>query len=85
MDIQSQFEKAVAESKLLAEKPSNEVLLQLYGLYKQGTSGDATGDGPDNPFDFVAKAKFMAWKDQSGKTLDTARQEYIALVEKQKG
>lgn len=85
MDIQAQFETAVANSKMLAEKPSNDVLLQLYGLYKQGTSGDATGDGPDNVFDFVAKAKFNAWKEQSGKSMEAAKQEYIALVEKLKG
>jgi acyl-CoA-binding protein len=34
MDLQKQFEDAVAKSKTLSEKPSNEVLLQLYSLYK---------------------------------------------------
>jgi acyl-CoA-binding protein len=37
MDLQKQFEEATANSKNLSEKPSNEVLLQLYSLYKQAT------------------------------------------------
>ena len=36
MDLQKQFEEAMANSKNLTERPSNEVLLQLYSLYKQG-------------------------------------------------
>ncbi len=34
-DLQQQFENAVAESKTLSEKPSNDVILQIYALYKQ--------------------------------------------------
>ena len=60
MDLQKQFEDAVAGSKSLSEKPSNEVLLQLYSLYKQSTEGDVTEDkAPANPFDFVNKAKYI--------------------------
>jgi acyl-CoA-binding protein len=60
MEIKEQFEQAVANSKGLSEKPSNETLLQLYSLYKQSTEGDAGEDAPANPFDFVAKAKYDA-------------------------
>ncbi len=60
MDIKEQFERAVAESKTLPSKPSNETLLQLYSLYKQATEGNAPDEGPSNPFDFVAKAKHNA-------------------------
>ena len=35
MDIKALFEQAVANSKTLAEKPSNTILLQLYSLYKR--------------------------------------------------
>lgn len=84
MSLPEQFEKAKEESKQLTEKPSNEVLLQLYSLYKQATDGDADGDAPSNPFDFVAKAKYNAWEQQAGKTKETAMQEYIDLVEKLK-
>lgn len=85
MALAQQFEEAVANSKTLAEKPSNEILLKLYALYKQGTTGDVEGDGPSNPFDFVAKAKHEAWAELKGKTKDAAMQEYIDLVQQLKG
>ncbi len=85
MEIKDLFEKAMAESKTLTEKPSNEVLLQLYSLYKQSTEGDVNTEPPSNPFDFVNKAKHDAWSALKGKKKDTAMQEYIDLVTKLKG
>lgn len=85
MDLQKQFEDAMAESKTLSEKPSNEVLLQLYSLYKQTTTGDVNTEPPSNPFDFVNKAKHDAWTALKGKSKETAMQEYIDLVNKLKG
>jgi acyl-CoA-binding protein len=85
MELKAQFEQAVADSKSLSEKPSNETLLLLYSLYKQATEGDASGDGPSNPFDFVAKAKHNAWVEQKGKSADEAMNAYIDLVTKLKG
>ncbi len=84
MDLQQQFEQAVAESKSLSERPSNETLLQLYSLYKQGSEGDVNVGAPSNPFDFVAKAKFDAWEALKGKTKEEAMQEYIDLIAKLK-
>jgi len=85
MDLQKQFEEAVAGSKTLSEKPSNEVLLQLYSLYKQATTGDVNTDPPSNAFDFVNKAKHDAWAALKSKSKETAMQEYIDLVNKLKG
>ena len=85
MDIKAQFEQAIADSKSLSEKPSNETLLQLYSLYKQSTEGDVNGEAPSNPFDFVNKAKYTAWTELKGKPTEEAMKEYIALVEKLKG
>lgn len=85
MDLQKQFEEAMANSKTLSEKPSNEVLLQLYSLYKQATSGDVNTEPPSNPFDFVNKAKHDAWAALKGKSKEIAMQEYIDLVNKLKG
>lgn len=79
------FEEAVAQSKTLPEKPSNDVLLELYSLYKQATDGDAPEKGDYNMFDFVAKAKHEAWKKVNGLDADSAKEKYIALVEKLKG
>ena len=83
MDLNALFTQAVTESKELADKPSNESLLQLYSFYKQATQGDANGEAP-NMFDFVAKAKYEAWSSLKGKTKEAAMQEYINLVGKLK-
>jgi acyl-CoA-binding protein len=85
MDLKAQFEQAAADSKTLSEKPGNDVLLQLYSLYKQGSSGDVNSDPPSNPFDFVGKAKYDAWAALKGKSAEDAMQEYIDLVKKLKG
>jgi acyl-CoA-binding protein len=85
MDLQAQFEAAVAASKTLAEKPDNETLLQLYSLYKQATEGDVNTEPPANPFDIVGKAKYEAWVGQKGKGKEQAAEEYIQLVDRLKG
>jgi diazepam-binding inhibitor (GABA receptor modulating acyl-CoA-binding protein) len=82
MNLQEQFETAVADSNNLREKPSNETLLQLYSLYKQSTEGDVNTDPPANPFDFVGKAKYEAWSGLQGKTREEAMQDYISLVDR---
>lgn len=81
MDLKQQFEQAVAGSRQLSSKPSNDILLQLYSLYKQSTEGDVSGEAPANPFDFVGQAKHNAWAGQKGKTAEEAMQEYISLFE----
>ncbi len=85
MNLQEQFEAAVANSKTLTEKPNNEILLKLYSLYKQATSGDNDGETPSNPFDFVAKAKYDAWEQLRGTSKDNASQLYIDLINQLKG
>jgi len=85
MELQQLFEQAVANSKLLSEKPDNETLLQLYSLYKQATEGDNSESGPSNPFDFVAKFKHEAWAKLAGTTKESAMQQYVDLVIKLKG
>ncbi|HQV55540.1 MAG: acyl-CoA-binding protein [Chitinophagaceae bacterium] len=82
MELKEKFEKAAAESKNLASKPSNETLLQLYSLYKQGSVGDIDTEPPSNPFDFVAKAKYDAWAALKGKSNDDAMTAYVELVKK---
>ncbi len=83
MDLNALFSQAVASSKDLSEKPSNDSLLQLYSLFKQATLGDVNGGAP-NMYDFVAKAKYEAWSSLKGKTKEEAMQEYVNLVEKLK-
>jgi acyl-CoA-binding protein len=80
MESKSLFEKAVADSNSLNTKPSNETLLQLYSLYKQATKGDVNIDPPENPFDFVAKAKYEAWAALKGTSIKDAQNESTWLI-----
>ncbi|MBC7830064.1 MAG: acyl-CoA-binding protein [Chitinophagaceae bacterium] len=84
MDVKVLFDQAAAESQNLSERPSNETLLQLYGLYKQATEGDVNVDPPSNPFDFVSRAKYDAWAGLKGQTRETAMKEYVILIDKLK-
>ena len=81
MATTEQFEAAVAKSKTLPQRPSNDELLLLYALYKQATEGDVSGDRPGG-FDFKAIAKYDAWAAQKGKSAEEARAEYVNLVER---
>lgn len=85
MELQQQFEQAVSDSETLASKPSNDILLQLYSLYKQATEGDVNIEAPSNPFDIVGKAKYNAWEGLKGKGKEDSMTEYIALVQQLKG
>lgn len=85
MELQQRFEQAVADSKTLSSKPSNDILLQLYSLYKQATEGDVHIEAPSNPFDIVGKAKYNAWEGLKGKSKEESMNEYIALVQQLKG
>ncbi len=80
MSLQDDFNAAVAKSKELTKRPSNEELLTLYALFKQATEGDVSGERPGG-FDFKAIAKFDAWAEKKGISKDQASQDYIKLVE----
>jgi diazepam-binding inhibitor (GABA receptor modulating acyl-CoA-binding protein) len=82
--LKAKFESAAADSKKLPERPSNDVLLQLYALYKQGTDGDVEGKRPGFT-DMVGRAKYDAWAAIKGTTTDDAMKRYIELVDSLKG
>ena len=79
-DLKADFDKAVADSKSLPEKPDNMTLLQIYALYKQATAGDVEGKRPGFT-DMVGRAKWDAWNGVKGKSADDAMQEYVDLIE----
>jgi diazepam-binding inhibitor (GABA receptor modulator, acyl-CoA-binding protein) len=79
-DLKAKFEKAVADSKSLPEKPDNATLLQIYALYKQASAGDVDGKRPGFT-DMVGRAKFDAWAATKGKSTNEAMQEYVDLIE----
>jgi diazepam-binding inhibitor (GABA receptor modulator, acyl-CoA-binding protein) len=74
------FDKAVADSKTLPEKPDNATLLKIYALYKQATGGDVEGKRPGFT-DMVGRAKWDAWNEIKGKSSDEAMGEYVELIE----
>ena len=84
MELQELFQQAVADSKNLPQKPSNDVMLKMYAFYKQATEGDINIEEPSNPFDFVAKAKYNAWEEVKGKSKEAAMQDYVDMVSSMK-
>jgi acyl-CoA-binding protein len=83
-ELKTQFEAAVADSKKLPERPSNDVLLQLYALYKQATDGDVEGKRPGFT-DMVGRAKYDAWAAVKGTASDAAMTRYVELIASLKG
>ena len=79
-DLKATFEKAVADSKNLPEKPDNATLLQIYALYKQATAGDVDGKRPGFT-DMVGRAKWDAWNALKGTSQDDAKQQYVDLIQ----
>jgi acyl-CoA-binding protein len=80
MSLQEQFAQAQIDSKNLPERPDNMTLLKIYSLYKQASTGDATGERPGFT-DMVGRAKFDAWAALAGTSQDAAMQQYIDLIE----
>ncbi len=83
-DLKDQFQKAAQEVMALKDRPDNDTMLRLYGLYKQGSDGDVTGPKPGF-FDFVGTAKYEAWEKLSGTKPEDAMKKYVDLVKKLRG
>lgn len=80
MSLNEKFISCSEKIHTLAQKPSNDILLKLYGLYKQATEGDFVETRPGG-FDFKAIAKYDAWAKLKGTPQEEAKQSYIDLVE----
>jgi diazepam-binding inhibitor (GABA receptor modulator, acyl-CoA-binding protein) len=80
MSLTERFNDAAERVKTLTSRPSNEQLLNLYALYKQGTEGDVHGDKP-GMFDFKGAAKYAAWETLQGTSTEEAQEKYVALVD----
>ncbi|XP_055535806.1 acyl-CoA-binding protein homolog [Wyeomyia smithii] len=80
MSLDQKFNEAAEKVKTFTKRPSDQELLVLYALFKQATVGDNTTDKP-GMLDLKGKAKWQAWLDKKGTPQDTAKEEYIKLVE----
>ena len=73
------FEEAAENVKHLSEKPSDEDMLKLYGLYKQSTIGDVNTERPSF-WDMVGKAKWDSWKSYESMSFEDAKEKYVKLA-----
>lgn len=82
-DLEQRFEEAVnyVQSAAGNFKPSNEMKLQFYALFKQATEGDVKGKKPGLT-DFVGRAKYSAWEALKGMSRETAMDQYVANLQK---
>lgn len=80
MTLKGKFAAAQDRVQKLAERPSNERLLELYALYKQATAGDVSGSRP-GLFDVKGRAKFDAWATQKGLSKEEAMKAYVGLAD----
>lgn len=75
------FETAKGRVEKLKTRPSNDELLELYGLYKQAADGDVSGARPGF-LDLKGRAKYDAWSAKKGTSAGDAMKKYVALVDK---
>ena len=80
MPLEDNFKDAADRVTKLPKRPPNDILLQLYALYKQSLKGDINDKRPGFA-DFEGRVKFDAWNKLKGKSPEEAMQEYIDLVQ----
>ena len=76
MDLLSNFQNVAIAVKKIKTKPSDEELLDLYGLYKQATVGNNMTDKPWM-FDYEKLAKWGAWMKFFNLSTEDAQKKYI--------
>jgi diazepam-binding inhibitor (GABA receptor modulator, acyl-CoA-binding protein) len=83
-DVSARFEEIVQRISELPQEgpvtPSNELKLQMYGLYRQARDGDVSGKRP-GMFDMVGRFKHDAWAANRGMSRDEAMRRYIETAE----
>ena len=81
MTLPEQFTDAQARVKSLTQAPATAELLELYALYKQGSSGDVDVKRP-GMLDLKGRAKWDAWSAKKGLAREQAMRAYVALVDR---
>ena len=79
MSNSAEFVKAAADIKDLTVRPTDEELLELYGLYKQAFVGDCNTARP-GMFDLKGKYKWDKWNSHKGMAKGDAETRYIGFV-----
>jgi acyl-CoA-binding protein len=81
MPLEEDFTAAQTRVRALSRTPDPSELLELYALYKQGSTGDVSGSRP-GMLDFKGRAKYDAWATKKGTPKDAAQRAYVELVTK---
>jgi diazepam-binding inhibitor (GABA receptor modulator, acyl-CoA-binding protein) len=79
MALDEDFTTAQTRVRGLSRTPDSSELLELYALYKQGSTGDVSGSRP-GMLDFKGRAKYDAWATKKGTARDAAQRAYVELV-----
>ncbi len=83
-DLVARFEAAVAKVASApadgSMKPSNEMKLKMYALYRQARDGDAQGKRP-GLMDLAGRFKYDAWADLKGLAREEAMRRYADEVD----
>ncbi len=80
-ELEEEFNKAAEKIKSSNLQLDNEMLLILYGYYKQGIEGDCNIEKPGF-FDLKGGAKYDAWNEHKGLSKEKAMRHYIKKVNK---
>lgn len=83
-DLVQRFETAVERVASAPKdgplKPSNEMKLKMYALYRQAKDGDVQGKRP-GMMDIVGRFKYDAWSGVNGTSREEAMRRYVTEVE----
>ncbi len=78
--IKAIFEEVVQRANKLPNQPP-EVLLEMYGLYKQALKGDVAGKRPGR-IKIRETYKYDTWASRKGMSQEEAMKAYIELIKK---
>ena len=81
MNLQEKFNKYTELVKIVPNKPKDEDLLALYGLYKIATVGKCATKKPKGVFNHKEQCKWDAWNARNELTAEQAMDLYIKQVD----
>ena len=76
--LRMRFNRASKKAWTLSSRPSNDLLLEMYALYKQATEGDCLGKAKGG---LKERAKWKAWNQVSGTSQSDAMRRYCEVVD----
>lgn len=80
-NLEQEFLTAAENIKKSGKNLDNDMLLKLYGYYKQATVGDCNTDCPAF-WNVKEKAKWEAWDQHRGMKKTHGMKKYVKLVDK---